>query len=180
MTIDYLEQAKEFEKYAEEQVKRNVFAAKIFRFIFKDVLDKLIFIREIRSSGIKWYLCKVDFPNQGKLFYATQDKQCKDGFFLSMEFSKDQIDRVDRYFPSFTAWKEVGASKNDFSYKEFPLKTMLESAIGNTILQLLDTNCSEPLSIYLDDYVGNKTLFFKTDNIEEILLRMDLETNVVF
>lgn len=174
MTIDYLEQAKEFEKYAKKQVKRNVFAAKIFRFIFKDVLDKLIFIQMIRSDGVKWHLCKADFPKQEKLFYATQDKQCKDGFFLSMEFSKDQVDRVDRYFPSFTAWKEVEVG---FSYKEFPLKTMIESAIGNTILHLLETNCSEPLSIYLDDYVGNKTLFFKTDNIEEILLRMDLEAN---
>ena len=172
----WLKNAIDAEKYAEEQVKRRVFAARVFRFVFKDVLDDLVFVREITSHGIKWSLCRNGLFGHSKLFHA----ECRHAdFFMYMEFSNDEIDRIDRYFPAFKAeWqRRCHSGKYSFSYREFPLKTIIEAAIGATILQLLNDRYG-PLTIYLDDFTAAaKELFFKAINVEDLLMKMDLESN---
>lgn len=171
-----LEYARDAEKYANEQVKRRTFAAKVFRFVFKDVLDDLVFVREIRSTGIKWTLCCGDeFSKHSKLFHAEH----RHGeFFMYIEFSDAEIDRIDRYFPTFSTElkRRCYEGNGHFSYREFPLKTLVEAAIGETILQLLEDRYG-PLAIYFDDFIAAKELFFKAENVEELMVKMDIESN---
>ena len=47
-----LEHTLEAEKHAEEQVAENVFAAKIFRFVFKDILDNTLLAKIILLQGV--------------------------------------------------------------------------------------------------------------------------------
>ena len=172
---NWLEYALDAEKHVNEQVKKRTFAAKVFRFVFKDVLDDLVFVREIKSTGIKWTLCYREFSNRSKLFHA----ECRHSeFFMYIEFSDAEVDRIDRYFPAFSAeWKRRCYEGNShFSYREFPLKTLVEAAIGETILQLLEDRYG-PLAIYFDDFTAAKELFFKAENVEELMMKMDLESN---
>lgn len=168
-----LEYTLEAEKHSEEQVAENVFAAKIFRFVFKDILDKLFFVHDVNSKHAKWYLYSFDTSTDSRAsiwsdIYANTSNGC--GFFMYLDFTEDQIERLGRYF---SKWKNLNASRHDFSYSEFPLKTMIESAIGKTILHFLDT-CGEQLRIYLGQGPLGKQLLFSASSAEEIMVKMDL------
>lgn len=169
------EYARDAEKYADEQVKKRTFAAKVFRFVFKDVLDDLIFVREIRSTGIKWLLCCSELSKRSTLFHA----ECRHSeFFMYIEFSDAEADRIDRYFPAFNTElkRRCYEGNGHFSYREFPLKTLVEAAIGETILQLLEDRYG-PLAIYFDDFIAAKELFFKVENVEKLMMKMDIESD---
>lgn len=171
----WLEYARDTEKHANEQVKKRTFAAKVFRFVFKDVLDDLVFVREIKSTGIKWNLCCSRLSRRSTLFHA----ECRHSeFFMYIEFSNAEVDRIDRYFPAFSIElkRRCHAGNGHFSYREFPLKTLVEAAIGETILQLLEDRYG-PLAIYFDDFSAAKELFFKAENVEELMVKMDIESN---
>ena len=166
-----LEHTLEAEKHAEEQVAENVFAAKIFRFVFKDILDKLFFAHDPNLEHAKWYLYSLNpCARIWSDIYANTSNGY--GFFMYLDFTKDQIERLGRYF---SKWKNLNASRHDFSYSEFPLKTLIESAIGKTILHFLDT-CDEQLRIYLDQGPLGKHLLFSASSAEEIMMKMDLAT----
>ena len=93
-----------------------------------------------------------------------------------MEFSKDQVNLIDRYFPNFDDWKKYnGAGRNYFYYTDFPAKSMIEAAIGETILHSLDSQFGN-FEIFLEDYIGNMTSFFKTSSVEELKIKIDLES----
>ncbi len=171
-----LEHTLEAEKHAEEQVAENVFAAKIFRFVFKDILDKLFFVRDVNLEHAKWYLYSLNTSaglRGARIWsdiYANTSNGC--GFFMYLDFTEDQIESLGRYF---SKWKNLNTSRHDFYYSEFPLKTMIESAIGKTILHFLDT-CGEQLRIYLDQGPFGKHLLFSASSAEEIMVKMDLAT----
>lgn len=170
-----LEHTLDAEKHAEEQVAENVFAAKIFRFVFKDILDKLFFARDLDLEHAKWYLYSLNTSTSSHAriwsgIYANTSNGY--GFFMYLDFTEDQIERLGRYF---SKWKNLNTSRHDFSYSEFPLKTMIESAIGKTILHFLDT-CDEQLRIYLDQGPLGKHLLFSASSAEEIMMKMDLAT----
>lgn len=165
----------ELKKHAEEQVAENVFAAKIFRFVFKDILDKLFFVRDPNLEHAKWYLYSLSTSASSRAriwtdIYANTSNDC--GFFMYLDFTEDQIERLGRYF---SKWKNLNASRHDFSYSEFPLKSIIESAIGKTILHFLDT-CGKQLRIYLDQGQLGKHLLFSASSAEEIMMKMDLAT----
>lgn len=167
-----LEHTLDAEKHAEEQVAENVFAAKIFRFVFKDILDKLFFARDPNLGHAKWYLYSLD-TTCARIWsdiYANTSNGY--GFFMYLDFTEDQIERLGRYF---SKWKNLKTSRRGFSYSEFPLKTMIESAIGKTILHFLDT-CDKQLRIYLDQGPLGKHLLFSANSAEEIMMKMDLAT----
>ena len=88
-----------------------------------------------------------------------------------MEFSKDQADFIKGYFPNFDDWEKYGARRNNFSYTEFPVKSMIEAAIGEAILHSLDSQFGN-FEIFLEDCNGNKTSFFKARSIEELKLKL--------
>ena len=170
-----LEHTLDAEKHAREQVAENVFAAKIFRFVFKDILDKLFFVRDPNLEHAKWYLYSLNTStgSRGRIWsdiYASTSNGC--GFFMYLDFTEDQIERLGQHF---SKWKNLNASIYDFSYSEFPLKTMIESAVGKTILHFLDT-CDEQLRIYLSQGPLEKHLLFSASSAEEIMMKMDLAT----
>ena len=167
-----LEHALDAERHAKAEVAENVFAAKIFRFVFKDILDKLFFVRDLNLEHAKWYLYSVNNNTDARVWSEIYAQTRGDyGFFMYLDFTEDQIERLGRYF---SKWKNLKTSRNDFSYTEFPLKSMIESAVGKTILHFLDT-CSEPLRIYLDEGRPlEKHLLFSASSAEEVLMKMDL------
>ena len=73
-----------------------------------------------------------------------------------MEFSKDQADFIKGYFLNFDDWEKYGARRNNFSYTEFPVKSMIEAAIGEAILHSLDSQFGNFL-IFHEDCNGDKT-----------------------
>ena len=171
MTI-YLENAIDQEK---ERIAHYVYAAKVFRFIFKNVFDKLLFVRNLYTKGVRWDLY-IDVGEKElirHILYVKGDNISP--FYLSMEFSKDQANIIDRYFPNFNDRLKYGVCRNDFSYTEFPAKSMIEAAIGETILHSLDSQ-SGNFEIFLEDYIGNKTSFFRASSIEELKIKIDLES----
>ena len=175
-----LEHTLDAERHAKAEVAENVFAAKIFRFVFKDILDKLFFVHDpnlkhadLNLKHAKWYLYSLNTSTSSRAriwsdIYANTSNGR--GFFMYLDFTEDQIERLGRYF---SKWKNLNASRHDFSYSEFPLKTMIESAIGKTILHFLDT-CDEQLRIYLDQGPLGKHLLFSASSAEEIMMKMDL------
>ena len=52
---------------------------------------------------------------------------------------------------------------------------MIEAAIGETILHSLDSQFGN-FEIFLEDYIGNMTSFFKASSIEELKIKIDLES----
>ena len=92
-----------------------------------------------------------------------------------MEFSKDQANFIDWHFPDFNDRMKYGACRDYFSYTEFPAKSMIEAAIGEAILHSLGSQ-SGNFEIFLEDCSGNKTSFFKASSIEELNIKIDLES----
>ena len=178
MILDYSKDARDQEQYAKECVKKRTLAAKAFRFVFKDVLDDLIFIRQTGVVGLRWTLCYYINHHRCQRFYAMGKKFPP--FCMFIDFYNDELDRLDRYFPKFTAWKNFNGSHNDFSYKEFPLKTMIEAAIGETILHMLEEPFGDLCIYTYGDSPKTKQLFFKATNVEELMMKMDLEQNSMF
>lgn len=96
-------------------------------------------------------------------------------FYMSIRFSKGQISRIGKHFPCFIG---LGCNENtidSFSYREFPLKPIVEVAIGETVLRLLDSLYGN-LKICLEDCIGNKVPFFTVSSIEELKMKIDLES----
>ena len=168
MTI-YLENAIDQEK---ERIAHYVYAAKVFRFIFKNAFDKLLFVRTLSVKGVRWDLCF----DAGKKEWLCVKVDNISSSYLSIEFSKDQVNLIDRHFPNFDDWKKYnGAGRNYFYYTEFPAKSMIEAAIGEAILHSLDGKFGN-FEIFLEDYSGNKASFFKASSIEELKIKIDLES----
>ena len=171
MTI-YLENAIDQEK---ERIAHYVYAAKVFRFIFKNAFDKLLFVRNLYAKGVRWDLYidigKNEF-NSHRLYVEGYNIL---PFYLSMEFSKDQANFIDWHFPDFNDRMKYGACRDYFSYTEFPAKSMIEAAIGEAILHSLDSQFGN-FEIFLEDCNGNKTSFFKASSIEELKIKIDLES----
>ena len=168
---NYLEYSSDQERYEKERLAHRVYAAKVFRFIFKNTFDKLIFVRTLSIKGVRFDLCVDD----GKKEWLCVKGDNSSSSYLSMKFSKDQADFIDRYFPTFGDWKKYGARRNNFSYTEFPVKSMIEAAIGEAILHSLGSQ-SGNFEIFLEDCSGNKTSFFKASSIEELKIKIDLES----
>ena len=169
---NYLENVIDQEK---ERIAHYVYSAKVFRFIFKNAFDKLLFVRTLYTKGVRWDL----YTDVGKKEFIRH-RLCVEGynilpFYLSMEFSKDQANFIDWHFPAFTDLMKYGAYRNNFSYTEFPAKSMIEAPIGETILHSLDSQ-SGNFEIFLEDYIGNKTSFFRASSIEELKIKIDLES----
>ena len=160
------------ERHEKERLAYRVYAAKVFRFIFKNAFDKLLFVRTLCVKGVRWDLC-ID---AGKKEWLCVKGDNISPFYLSMEFFKDQVNLIDRHFPNFDDWKKYnGAGTNYFYYTDFPVKSMIEAAIGETILHSLDGQFGN-FEIFLEDYIGNKTSFFKASSIEELKIKIDLES----
>lgn len=168
---NYLEYSSDQERHEKERLANRVYAAKMFRFIFKNAFDKLLFIKTLCAKGVRWDFC-VD---AGKKEWLCVKGDNISPFYLFIEFSKDQVNLIDRYFPNFDDWKKYRARRNNFSYTEFPVKSMIEAAIGEAILHSLDSQ-SGNFEIFLEDYCGNKTSFFKASSVEELKIKMDLES----
>ena len=143
----------------------------MFRFIFKNAFDKLLFVRTLSIKGVRWDLCIDD----GKKEWLCVKGDNISSSYLSMELSKDQANFIDWHFPNFADWMKYGAHRNNFSYTEFPAKSMIEAAIGEAILHSLDGQ-SGNFEIFLEDCSGNKTSFFKASSIEELTIKIDLES----
>lgn len=169
---NYLKDASDQERYEKERLAHRVYAAKVFRFIFKNTFDKLLFVRTLSIKGVRFDLFIDD---DGKKEWLCVKRDNISPSYLSMKFSKDQADFIDRYFPNFDDWKKYGARRNNFSYTEFPVKSMIEAAIGEVILHLLDSQFGN-FEIFLEDCSGNKTSFFKANSIEELKIKIDLES----
>ena len=168
MTI-YLENAIDQEK---ERIAHYVYAAKVFRFIFKNAFDKLLFVRTLSIKGVRFDLLIDD---DGKKEWLCVKGDNISSSYLSIEFSKDQANFIDWHFPAFNDLMKYGAHRNNFSYTEFPAKSMIEAAIGEAILHSLDGQ-SGNFEIFLEDCSGNKTSFFKASSIEELKIKIDLES----
>ena len=168
MTI-YLENAIDQEK---ERIAHYVYAARVFRFIFKNAFDKLLFVRTLSIKGVRFDLLIDD---DGKKEWLCVKGDNISSSYLSMEFSKDQANFIDWHFPAFNDLMKYGAHRNNFSYTEFPVKSMIEAAIGEAILHSLDSQF-ENFEIFLEDCNGNKTSFFKASSVEELKIKMDLES----
>ena len=169
---NYLEYSSDKERYEKERLAHRVYAAKVFRFIFKNAFDKLLFVRTLSIKGVRFDLFIDD---DGKKEWLCVKGDNISSSYLSMEFSKDQANFIDRYFPNFNDRLKYGVCRNDFSYTEFPAKSMIEAAIGETILHSLDGQFGN-FEIFLEDYIGNKTSFFKASSIEELKIKIDLES----
>ena len=168
---NYLEYSSDQERYEKDMLAHRVYAAKVFRFVFKNTFDKLLFVRTLSIKGVRFDLFIDD---DGKKEWLCVKGDNISSSYLSMKFSKDQADFIDRYFPNFDAWKKYGAHRNNFSYTEFPVKSMIEAAIGEAILHSLDSQFGN-FEIFLEDCNGNKTSFFKASSVEELKIKMDLE-----
>ena len=168
MTI-YLENAIDQEK---ERIAHYVYAAKVFRFIFKNAFDKLLFVRTLSIKGVRFDLLIDD---DGKKEWLCVKGDNISSSYLSMEFSKDQANFIDWHFPDFNDRMKYGACRDYFSYTEFPAKSMIEAAIGEAILHSLGSQ-SGNFEIFLEDCSGNKTSFFKASSIEELNIKIDLES----
>ena len=173
---NYLEYSSDQERYEKERLAYRVYAAKVFRFIFKNVFDELLFVRTLSVKGVRWNL----YIDSGKKEFIRYRLYVKGDnispFYLSMEFFKDQVNFIDRHFPNFDDWKKYdGLGRNYFYYTDFPVKSMIEAAIGETILHSLDSQFGN-FEIFLDDYMGNMTSFFKASSIEELKIKIDLES----
>ena len=173
---NYLEYSSDQERYEKERFAYRVYAAKVFRFIFKNVFDELLFVRTLSVKGVRWDLC-IDSGKKEFIRYRLYVKGDNiSPFYIFMEFSKDQVNLIDRYFPNFDDWKKYnGAGRNYFYYTDFPVKSMIEAAIGETILHSLDSQFGN-FEIFLEDYIGNMTSFFKTSSVEELKIKIDLES----
>ena len=173
---NYLKDASDQERYEKERLAYRVYAAKVFRFIFKNVFDELLFVRTLFVKGVRWDLC-IDSGKKEFIRYRLYVKGDNiSPFYLSMEFFKDQVNFIDRHFPNFDDWKKYnGAGRNYFYYTDFPVKSMIEAAIGETILRSLDGQFGN-FEIFLEDYIGNMTPFFKACSIEELKIKIDLES----
>ena len=169
---NYLEYSSDQERYEKKRLANRVYAAKVFRFIFKNVFDKLLFVRTLSIKGVRFDLL-IDYDGKKEWLCVKGDNISSS--YLSMKFSKDQADFIDRYFPNFDDWEKYGARRNNFSYTEFPVKSMIEAAIGEAILHSLDSK-SGNFEIFLEDCNGNKTSFFKASSVEELNIKMDLES----
>lgn len=170
---NYLEYSSDQERYEKKRLAHRVYAAKVFRFIFKNAFDKLFFVRTLCVKGVRFDLFIDD--DDGKKEWLCVKGDNISSSYLSMEFSKDQDDFIKGYFPNFDDWKKYGARRNNFSYTEFPVKSMIETAIGEAILHSLDSQ-SGNFEIFLEDCSGNKTSFFKASSIEELKIKIDLES----
>ena len=53
---NYLEYSSDQERYEKERLAHRVYAAKVFRFIFKNVFDKLLFVRTLSIKGVRFDL----------------------------------------------------------------------------------------------------------------------------
>lgn len=173
---NYLKDASDQERYEKERLAYRVYAAKLFKFVFKNVFDELLFVRTLSIKGVRWDLC-IDIGKKEFIRYRLYVKGDNiSPFYLSMEFSKYQLNLIDRYFTNFADRKKYdGACRNYFYYTDFPVKSMIEAAIGETILHSLDSQ-SGNFEIFLEDYIGNKTSFFKASSIEELKIKIDLES----
>ena len=171
-----LEYSSDQERYEKERLAYRVYVAKVFRFIFKNVFDELLFVRTLSVKGVRWNLC-IDSGKKEFIRYRLYVKGDNiSPFYIFMEFSKDQVNLIDRYFPNFDDWKKYnGAGRNYFYYTDFPVKSMIEAAIGETILHSLDGQFGN-FEIFLEDYIGNMTSFFKASSIEELKIKIDLES----
>ena len=169
---NYLEYSSDQERYEKERLAHRVYAAKVFRFIFKNVFDKLLFVRTLSIKGVRFDLFIDD---DGKKEWLCVKGDNISSSYLSMEFSKDQADFIKGYFPNFDDLEKYGARRNNFSYTEFPVKSMVEAAIGEAILHSLGSQ-SGNFEIFLEDCSGNKTSFFKASSIEELKIKIDLES----
>ena len=169
---NYFEYSSYQERYEKERLAHRVYAAKVFRFIFKNVFDKLLFVRTLSIKGVRFDLLIDD---DGKKEWLCVKGDNISSSYLSMKFSKDQADFIERHFPNFIDWTKYGACRNNFSYTEFPVKSMIEAAIGEAILHSLDGQ-SGNFEIFLEDYCRNKTSFFKASSIEELKIKIDFES----
>ena len=175
--IDYLKYIYSQEQYDKELVQKHVLAAKVFRFVFKDLLNDLVFVKQTGIVGQRWTLCYSTSYRECQRFYAVGKKFPV--FCMFLEFTDDELYKISQYFLESYSWKSFNGHYNNFSYKEFPLKTMIESAIGETILHLLEKPFGD-LCIYMhNDLANTKQLLFKASNAEELLMQMDLGTNAV-
>ena len=50
---NYLEYSSDQERYEKESLAYRVYAAKVFRFIFKNVFDELLFVRTLSVKGVR-------------------------------------------------------------------------------------------------------------------------------
>ena len=170
---NYLKDASGQERYEKERLAHRVYAAKVFRFIFKNAFDKLLFVRTLSVKGVRFDLFIDDADGKKEWLCVKGDNISSS--YLSMKFTKDQADFIDRHFPNFNDWMKYGAHRNNFSYTDFPVKSMIEAAIGETILHSLGSQ-SGNFEIFLEDCSGNKTSFFKASSIEELKIKIDLES----
>ena len=169
---NYLEYSSDQERYEKEKLAHRIYAAKVFRFVFKNTFDKLLFVRTLSIKGVRFDLLIDD---DGKKEWLCVKGDNISSSYLSMEFSKDQANFIDWHFPAFNDLMKYGAHRNNFSYTEFPAKSMIEAAIGEAILHSLDGQ-SGNFEIFLEDCSGNKTSFFKASSIEELKIKIDLES----
>lgn len=171
-----LECSSDQERHEKERLAHRVYAAKVFRFVFKNAFDKLLFVRTLSVKGVRWDLCIDNGKKEWQKEWLCVKGDNISPFYIFMEFSKDQVNLIDRYFPNFDDWKKYnGAGTNYFYYTDFPVKSMIEAAIGETILHSLDGQFGN-FEIFLEDYNGNMKSFFKASSIEELKIKIDLES----
>lgn len=170
-----LEAIIEEERREKEKVEAYKLHARVFNFVFKGMLGNLLFSRNmhVRDVNGQW-LARFDLlhiPSLGKQEYFVASADGCSSFFMYMMFSEDECCRLCRYFPDFARRFE---SEDEFLYKEFPLKTIIEDALGKTILHLLD----EPhgnTKIFTEDMQKRTKLLFSAANTEELMVKMDVE-----
>lgn len=171
---DYLEDACEELRREKEQLEKYCLHAKVFNFIFKDVLGDLLFSRRdtIMRYG-KPYLLRFDLlyaMTIGRCSHFTVSADNYSDFSMYMEFTADDIDRLHRWFPKFAT--EFDTEK-EFLYKEFPLKTLIEDALGRTLLHVLSKPYGN-MKMFIENGCVPKQLFFSAANIEELMVKMDI------
>ena len=107
-------------------------------------------------------------PGRCSHFTVSVDN-CSDSS-MHMEFTADDIDRLHRCFPKFAAEFDT---EDDFLYTEFPLKTLIEDALGRTLLHVLSKPYGN-MKLFIENGLVPKQLFFSAANIEELMVKMDI------
>lgn len=168
----WLDAALDQDEWEREQLARKSLARKVFNFVFKDFLDKLVLMKSAMAWNAKYLLCIEVSSLDGKLVFRDSADGI-DPSYVSMMFSRDMLEQIGRLFPKFE-WKDT------ILFSEFPLKLMVESEIGERILRRLEKpfgNLEMHLEYWMFNILKPKKDVFKVGSLDELLVKMDVEAD---
>ena len=172
-----LEDTTKKEEWQQEILAKDDLATKVFRFAFKDVFGRLLFVKRLDSISMKWSFCVVDGIDTAIYHKLIAKGDNFSPFYMYIELFEWATCAIGIHpYDSFNARKYRNPSKYNFFYRDFQAKALLETQIGNAMLHLLDKPYGN-LEIAIEDYKGNSTPLFKASSIEELMVRMDIEAN---